>query len=463
MIEKIKEFRKEFGLSQKEVADLLEIKKITYFKYENGQIDIPLSKLIRIAEIFKTTPDNLLGIEKEIGMKEKVDFYESCLEKQKNTLVEIKENADRYSDFYYPVLKNYLDDIIILDINGKLYNNTGKYRKLSFQSDIKKVDLLEVESLSFNPLEYLKLENLKNLTDILVMNCFGETERTNKVKFLSSVIKYYFCSLKTENKDLGLLFNFKEIINYIKSLNSIQGISMVEEFKIFNSHRYFFEEDKEFLEKIGLIKRNNKEDDNLINKGQIPEFHKENLELIELGNEKLIELKKEILSNLYIFSNERVSANMRKDDLHLRDMKKETKQTPTSLYFVVDKDEIESLNPIIRMFYAIIFYEYTKKFDVSKPRNTLITIENIYDRRMLSLEKSLEKLNVNNINNIKFYAIVDEDKLKEKSENIEVISVYSDYLKIGKKDLEFIYKKSKTGKYKEIFSNGNIEIREVKI
>ena len=47
MIEKIKEFRKEFGLSQKEVADLLEIKKITYFKYENGQIDIPLSKLIR--------------------------------------------------------------------------------------------------------------------------------------------------------------------------------------------------------------------------------------------------------------------------------------------------------------------------------------------------------------------------------------------------------------------------------
>ena len=82
---------------------------------------------------------------------------------------------------------------------------------------------------------------------------------------------------------------------------------------------------------------------------------------------------------------------------------------------------------------------------------------------MLSLEKSLEKLNVNNINNIKFYAIVDEDKLKEKSENIEVISVYSDYLKIGKKDLEFIYKKSKTGKYKEIFSNGNIEIREVKI
>ena len=89
---KIKELRKLKKYSQQEMADLLEVKKITYFKYENGEIEVPLSKLLKISEILNVTPNDLLGFEKEIGMKEKKDFYESCLRNDRPTLVQIKEN-----------------------------------------------------------------------------------------------------------------------------------------------------------------------------------------------------------------------------------------------------------------------------------------------------------------------------------------------------------------------------------
>lgn len=40
---KIKELRKVKRYSQQEMPDLLEIKKITYFKYEIGEIEVTLS------------------------------------------------------------------------------------------------------------------------------------------------------------------------------------------------------------------------------------------------------------------------------------------------------------------------------------------------------------------------------------------------------------------------------------
>ena len=229
---KIKELRKAKGYSQQEMADLLEVKKITYFKYESGEIEIPLSKLLKISEILNVTPNDLLGFEKEIGMKEKKDFYENCLSNDRPILVQIKENGDKYKDFYYPILKNYLEDIIVFDINGNLYKNTGKYRKLCFQSSIKKIDLYEPDSICFNPLSYLNLENIKDFTDVLVMNCLGETERTNKVKFLSAVIKQFYFEIRIKELDLDI--NFKTILDYIRSFGKVKGISISTEFKISN-------------------------------------------------------------------------------------------------------------------------------------------------------------------------------------------------------------------------------------
>lgn len=66
-LKKIRENRK---ISQEEVASFLGIKKITYFKYESGEINIPIPKLIEIARYFETTPNYLLGFD-EIEIQEK--------------------------------------------------------------------------------------------------------------------------------------------------------------------------------------------------------------------------------------------------------------------------------------------------------------------------------------------------------------------------------------------------------
>lgn len=66
-LKKIRENRK---ISQEEVASFLGIKKITYFKYESGEINIPIPKLIEIARYFETTPNYLLGFD-EIKIQEK--------------------------------------------------------------------------------------------------------------------------------------------------------------------------------------------------------------------------------------------------------------------------------------------------------------------------------------------------------------------------------------------------------
>lgn len=455
---KIKELRKSKKYSQQEMADLLEIKKITYFKYESGEIEVPLSKLLKISEILNTTPNDLLGFEKEIGMKEKKDFYENCLRNDRPTLVQIKENGDKYNDFYYPILKNYLENIIVFDINGNLYKNTGKYRKLCFQSNIKKIDLYEPDSICFNPLSYLNLENIKDFTDVLVMNCLGETDRTNKVKFLSAVIKQFYFEIRIKQLDLD--FNFKTILDYIRSFGKVKGISISTEFKISNSHKYFEQTDRAYFEKIKLIDKSNY-NEQLIQKGQIPEFYKENLELIDLGDEELENIKNEILRDLYIFSDERISFNTRKNELDLSQLK--NSETPTSIYFIVDKENITELSPITRMFYTVLFYEYIeenyneKNSSIDKrmnKKNVLITLEELCDEKMSFLGKYIKEFQSKSI---KFIGLVSENYFG-KNELIDTIAINSDLLEISDKIIEYSFKKSGLGNFKEVFSNGNIEV-----
>lgn len=66
-LKKIRENRK---ISQEEIANVLGIKKITYFKYESGEINIPIPKLIELARYFETTPNYLLGFN-EIEIQER--------------------------------------------------------------------------------------------------------------------------------------------------------------------------------------------------------------------------------------------------------------------------------------------------------------------------------------------------------------------------------------------------------
>ena len=58
---RLKELRKEKGVTQKEVADYIYCNTITYSRYERGLREPNIQTLRRLAEYFQVTIDYLIG------------------------------------------------------------------------------------------------------------------------------------------------------------------------------------------------------------------------------------------------------------------------------------------------------------------------------------------------------------------------------------------------------------------
>ena len=59
---RIKDLREDHDMTQKEVADHLMMKQPQYSRYERGLRDIPTDVLIRLAKLYKTSTDYILGL-----------------------------------------------------------------------------------------------------------------------------------------------------------------------------------------------------------------------------------------------------------------------------------------------------------------------------------------------------------------------------------------------------------------
>lgn len=59
---RIRDLREDHDLTQKQVADYLNIRQNTYSQYETGSRQIPLEVLTALAELYKTSTDYLLGL-----------------------------------------------------------------------------------------------------------------------------------------------------------------------------------------------------------------------------------------------------------------------------------------------------------------------------------------------------------------------------------------------------------------
>ena len=62
---RIKDLREDKDMLQRDVADLLNISQTNYSKYELGKINIPINRLKKLALIFDTSIDYLLGLTNE--------------------------------------------------------------------------------------------------------------------------------------------------------------------------------------------------------------------------------------------------------------------------------------------------------------------------------------------------------------------------------------------------------------
>ena len=61
LYERIRNFREDRDLTQKQVAEMLGMSQTGYSKYETGENDIPTQILIKLADDYNTTTDYLLG------------------------------------------------------------------------------------------------------------------------------------------------------------------------------------------------------------------------------------------------------------------------------------------------------------------------------------------------------------------------------------------------------------------
>lgn len=58
---RLRDLREDHDLSQQQIADFLGIHQTQYSRYERGSFDIPTDFLIRLADLYKTSTDYLLG------------------------------------------------------------------------------------------------------------------------------------------------------------------------------------------------------------------------------------------------------------------------------------------------------------------------------------------------------------------------------------------------------------------
>ena len=58
-MKELKELRKKFGYNYQDMADFLGITKSFYWQIENKQRRLSYAMAVRIAKIFKTTPDKI--------------------------------------------------------------------------------------------------------------------------------------------------------------------------------------------------------------------------------------------------------------------------------------------------------------------------------------------------------------------------------------------------------------------
>ena len=59
---RLKDLREDHDLSQRQIADYLGMKQPQYSRYECGYRDIPTDVLIKLARLYKTSTDYILGL-----------------------------------------------------------------------------------------------------------------------------------------------------------------------------------------------------------------------------------------------------------------------------------------------------------------------------------------------------------------------------------------------------------------
>ena len=104
--EKIKEYRESKKMTQKYIAEILEVEPGTISKYESGMIEPNIESIKRLAETFEITIDELLKNEDEKFDISKIDILE-CLKEQKE--MQLKGNLYHNTQIIFSYNTNHIE------------------------------------------------------------------------------------------------------------------------------------------------------------------------------------------------------------------------------------------------------------------------------------------------------------------------------------------------------------------
>lgn len=65
VFKRVRDLREDSDLTQKQLAEYLQIHQTTYSDYELGNLNIPIEVMIKLAKLYKTSVDYLVGLTDE--------------------------------------------------------------------------------------------------------------------------------------------------------------------------------------------------------------------------------------------------------------------------------------------------------------------------------------------------------------------------------------------------------------
>ena len=109
MIKNLKALRLERGLTQQGLADLVMTSQQSVNKYENHDVEPDITMLIRLANVFNTSVDYLIGNSTVKNKIEKTEPYDLNAE-EKAFIDNYRLLNDRQKESIKLVIKNYLNE-----------------------------------------------------------------------------------------------------------------------------------------------------------------------------------------------------------------------------------------------------------------------------------------------------------------------------------------------------------------
>lgn len=220
----IKSLRKERGISQVDMAKLLDMYQANYGKLEKGDTELSVSRLYKIADIFGVGVERILGISEDNSLSLERDFYKKLSEELKLKVEKIEDHLkdlklraslfDKIENYYSETLERAFYSFVeytpkvgkyewLFNLEKDEYFNSLAF--IIFQQDI---DFYRMGIQEFAILREIKLVNA--FERFIYINSYSFEEIMDDVEFIKIFYEDDFVNKMIDKKVNSGRFNYHD-------------------------------------------------------------------------------------------------------------------------------------------------------------------------------------------------------------------------------------------------------------